>query len=171
MRLLVAVLLAGLSLPSTASAKEVVGATICGAESCRTLSGAEVGHDVWPDSTPAESPRAAPFVRVSVDVRAEEGELVTVESVFVPSLGLIGGDEGWMRPIDGTGLERLARGLEPFPASEMPGAAAPAPSAPASPPPVDRSSPAWIVAALGAVLALLGLTAFVRERRGPVALP
>jgi hypothetical protein len=171
MRLLAAVLLAGLVLAAPASAKEVVGATICGAQECRTLSGAEAGHDVWPDSTPAQAPQAAPFVRVSVDVRGEEGEQVTVESVFVPSLGLVGGDEGWMRPIDGAGLERLARGLEPFPASELPGAAAAPAPAPASPPPSDRSSPAWVVAVLGAALALLGLTAFARERRRPVALP
>jgi hypothetical protein len=179
MRPLVIALLAGLVLASSASAKEVTGATICGADDCRTV-GAEVGHDVFPDSIPAEAPAAAPFVRVSVDVRVEDGEEVTVESVFVPSLGLLGGEGGWMRPVDEGALatlERLARGLEPWPASELPGAAPQAASAPAPAPPpapVDRSSPTWVVAGLGAVLALLGLAAFAGGRRhrggGSVAL-
>jgi hypothetical protein len=168
MRLLAAVLLAGLVLTSSASAKEVTGATICGAQECRTF-GPEIGHDAMPDSAPAEAPAATAFLRVTVDVRVEEGEDVAVEWVYVPSLGLLGGDEGWMSPIDGTGLERLARGLEPFPASEMPGAAPEVPSPPAPPAPVDRSSPTWVVAGLGAVLALLGLAALARHRR--VALP
>jgi len=171
MRALIAVLLAGLVLASTASAKEVVGATVCGAQECREVSGAEAGHGVMPDSTPAEAPGAAPFVRVSVDVRVEEGERVAVEWVYVPSLGLLGGDEGWMRPIDGSTLERLARGLAPFPAAQLPGAAPEPAAQPAPPPPADRSSPTWIVAGLGAGLGLLGLTAVVRERRRPVALP
>jgi hypothetical protein len=172
MRLLAAVLLAGLVLVPAASAKEVVGATICGAEECRTISGAEAGHDVMPDSTTAAAPEAAPFLRLTVDVRVEEGEVVAMESVFVPSLGLLGGEGGWMRPVDGAlaTLERLARGLEPWPAAELPGAA-PAPEPEPAAPPVDRSSPTWVVAALGGVLALLGLAAFARERRRPVALP
>jgi hypothetical protein len=175
MRPLIVALLAVLVLASSASAKEVRGATICGAQECRTV-GAEVGHDVFPDSAPAEAPQAAPFVRLSVDVRVEEGEDVTVEWVFVPSLGLIGGEGGWMRPIDEGALatlQRLARGLQPWPASELPGAAPPRAAAPASPPPaVDRSSPMWIVAGVGAGLALLGLVVFARERRHrSVALP
>ena len=174
---LVVSLLAGLSLVSTASAKELAGATVCGVDACRSASADQLERMV-PEGDAAAAPDApAPFLRVSLKFRGEEDEVVTVGSVLVPSAHLMGGEGGWtwLAPAALARLEDLAAGLEPWPAAQLSSAvqelggapieaAAPEPAA-SAPPPVDRSSPTGVVVGLGALVVLLGVAAVVRDRR------
>jgi hypothetical protein len=177
--LVIVSLLASLLLVSTASAKELAGATICGADDCRTVAaGAELDR-ILPEGSAASPPEPAAFLRVSLQFRGEEDEIVTAESLLVPSAGVLGGEGegGWMllAPESLAGLERVAEGLEPWPASQLSAAVVELGGAPIEPPPpppaaeppapVDRSSPTGIVVGMGALLVLLGLAAVVSERR------
>jgi hypothetical protein len=178
--LVILTLLASLLLVSTASAKELAGATVCGADDCRTVgAGGELDRMLLEGSA-AAAPEPAPFLRVSLRFRGEEDEIVIAESLLVPSAGVLGGEGegGWMllAPESLAGLERVAEGLEPWPASQLSAAVvelggapiepeqAPPPAA-EPPPPVDRSSPTGVVVGLGALVALFGLAAVVSTRR------
>jgi hypothetical protein len=177
-------LLAGLVLASTASAKELAGATICGADGCQTAGTDRELDRILPEGSAAGPPEPAPFLRVSLTFRGEEDETVTVGEVFVPSAGVMGSEGGWtlLAPESLAGLERLAEGLDPLPASQLSAAvqevggapleaAAPPPDDPAPPPPADRSSSAGVVLVMGALVLLLGLAAVVQERRNRGAGP
>jgi hypothetical protein len=179
-------LLGSLLLVPTASAKELAGATVCGVDGCQTAGAGGELDRIVPEGDAAGPPEPAPFLRVSLNFRGEEDEVVTVGSVLVPSAGVLGGEGGWTRltPESLAGLERLAGDVRPLPASQLSAAvqelggapieaADPPPPADVAPPPIDRSSSAGVVLGMGAVVVLLGLLAVVQERRhrggGPVA--
>ena len=85
--LVILTLLASLLLVSTASAKELAGATVCGADDCRTVgAGGELDRMLLEGSA-AAAPEPAPFLRVSLRFRGEEDEIVIAESLLVPSAG------------------------------------------------------------------------------------
>jgi hypothetical protein len=176
-------LLAGLVLAPTASAKELAGATICGAEDCRTVGEAQL-RGVVPEGEPAVSPEEpTAFLRVSLQFRGDRDEIHTMESLLIPSRGLLGGEQ-WVRlePAAAAALSGFAEGLDPWPASELSAAVvelggtpieAPQPAEPAPPAPPDRTSGAGVVLGGLAVIVLMGglaAMASVRQRRpgGPV---
>jgi hypothetical protein len=181
MRPLVIVLssLVGLTLlASSASAKELAGATVCGVDGCRSASAAQL-RGLEPEGDAEAAPRPAPFLRVTLRFRGEEDEVVTARSLLIPSTGVMGGEAGWLRlwPDSLAKLQRLGEGLEPWPASQLSPAVeklggapleTPAPAEPAAqvpPAAIDRSSPTGVVLGVGAIVVLLGLAAALQERR------
>jgi len=176
-------LLAGLVLAPTASAKELAGATICGADECRTVGEAQL-RGVVPEGEPAVTPEAASFLRVSLQFRGDRDEIHTMESLLIPSSGLLGGEQ-WVRlePAAAAALSGLAEGLDPWPASELSAATVELGGAPIEdpqpaevtppPPPPDRTSGTGVVLGGLAVLLVMGglaAMASARQRRhgGPV---
>jgi hypothetical protein len=172
--------LVGLTLlASTASAKELAGASVCGADGCRSARDAQL-RGLEPEGDAEVAPTPAPFLRVTLRFRGEEDEIVTVRSLLIPSTGAFGGEGGWLRlrPASLEALQRVGEGLEPLPAAQLSDAvqelggapleeATPPPPEDVAPPPVDRSSPTGVVVGLGAIIVLLGVVAVVRERRHP----
>jgi hypothetical protein len=184
-RLVIASLLASLALVSPASAKEIAGATICGADGCRSAGDGAVLHRLMPEGQPAVAPAAAPFLRVAMRY-AHDDEAVTVRSVLVPSAGLLGSEGGWVRlgPRARAAFRRLADGLEALPPTRLQaaldevGAAASEPQTQRPPevfmvqPAAEASSEASsntgvVVGVVAGVAVLLGLiAAATRMRRG-----
>lgn len=152
-----------------AVAKEVRSASVCGADGCSPIT---EGHEGMLGGAPAlKGPTAAePFVRLRFAF-AEPGSdrRVTVRNVFLPKSGLLLADDGtWMLPGDVAALRRIARTVEPLPASRMPGAVQPAPPAPvppaAAPEPADDGGFPWWIALVAVPLAAAALLA--RRLRG-----
>jgi hypothetical protein len=167
--------LAGLVLAPAASAKELAGATICGADDCRAVGEAQL-RGVVPEGPPAVTPEAASFLRVSLQFRGDRDEIHTMEALLIPSSGLLGGEQ-WMRlePEAAAALAGFAEGLDPWPASELSAAAvqlggepieAPRPAEVAPPPPPDRTSGTGVVLGGLAVLLLMGGLAGLASRPG-----
>jgi len=178
---LLAVVAATLGPVAAASAKEIASVKVCGAAGCRDVTDRATTAivDGGPPTTPPGA--AAPFFRVKVTMKAEGGQDVPGwTNLWVPSAGLLRGDDGtWMSPASTTvdALNRLVSGIRPLPAGRLalpapvaqpPAASAPAPSAP----PEDGGLPtavwAFIAAgALGVAFALARVAAAaVAARRG-----
>jgi hypothetical protein len=178
-RLVIASLLASLALVSPASAKEIAGATICGADGCRSAGDGAVLHRLMPEGQPAVAPAAAPFLRVAMRY-AHDDEAVTVRSVLVPSAGLLGSEGGWVRlgPRARAAFRRLADGLEALPPTRLQaaldevGAAASGPQT-QRPPDVftvptaaeGSSNTGLVVGVVAGIAVLLGLVAATTRMR------
>jgi hypothetical protein len=171
-------------LPASASAKEVVKAQVCGADDCVSV-GRAIAMDLPDGGPPANPPKeAAPFYTAEITMReGEGGKEFTFTTMFVPSGGLMRGDDGqWMdAPIQTeNAFKRAARGLEPFPASELGPLPKPTEAQvsevvrpPADPAPVDDGNSTWLIAALGlgGLVATWALALHVRRRRAAADTP
>jgi hypothetical protein len=124
-RLLAIALPAVLLLGTSAAAKGVTAARVCGADGCRSIAGADASLlDAGP---PTDGPaKREPFVRMEFDVGG--GRAQPVRTVFLPRSGLVLADDGttWMHPTTLAELRRQARRVTPFAASALPAVRAPA---------------------------------------------
>lgn len=170
-------------LPASASSKEIVKAEVCGAGDCATIRGAGVADlgDFGPPTDPP--PQAAPFFTGKTFVRVDDGSLDSWTVWFVPRYGLMRSEDGtWMDApiqVENT-FKRAARGLEAFPASDLPPLPAPTEAQvseivrpPAGPAPVDDGDSTWLIAALGlgGLVATWALALHVRRRRAAAGTP
>jgi hypothetical protein len=163
---------------TTASAKQIVGAQICGADGCTTVRGAALNILVN-GGPPTDPPKgAAPFYEARITIETEKGHRETFKNAFVPAYGLTrGGDGTWMHtlPPAEAVFKRAARGLTAFPASDL----GPIPSPtqarvvevvtpPADPAPVRDDGSWWLIASLGlaGVLTVWGLARYALRRGG-----
>ena len=178
-----------LGAPLSAPAKGILGATVCGADGCRTVHPSEGG--VLGGGAPADSPaRPEPFVRIDVRVGVPD-HTERVRLLFLPRSELLLGDDGgtWMVPLALAELQAIARRVTPYPASKLPawvplanGASeATAPPAAAAAEGISAPDPApsrsgdgfasWWPAVPGAVVVLAAGVALAlrRRRREPAA--
>jgi hypothetical protein len=157
---------------TSASAKQIVRADVCGAEDCVTLHGA-VLMDLADYGPPTDPPReAAPFFTAKFTVKGDDGHYDSWTTAFVPKDSLLRGADGtWMHtpPQAEAVFKRAARGLTAFPASEL--GPIPTPSARvdevvAAPTPADDGSSWWLFAVLGLVVVLASWLV-LRHARSP----
>ena len=171
--------------PSTASAKEIAGVSVCAADGCQEVT----DQSLWPalvEGGPgANRPAGAlEHYTVHVRVRAEGDELVKWSYVAVPSQGLMQADDGsWMTMMPATrkALTGLTQGRVPLEAGEMPpGKDLPAarvdevfsPADTAAAPTGDSSPWPWLLGGAGLAALLLALVLWRRRIGGaPAALP
>ena len=110
--------------PSTASAKEIAGVSVCGDDGCREVT----DEQMWPalvEGGPGANAPARPLEHFTVTIRvlAEHDEIVEWSYVAVPSRGLMQADDGsWMMmtPTTRKALLGLTRGRVAFEPGEMP---------------------------------------------------
>jgi hypothetical protein len=164
---------------ATGQAKGIRKAEVCGPAGCATIHGtpdelmtlAEVAGT-------AAAPRPAAWYRVRLTIGPEGGEdfePVILRSAYVPARGLVRTNEGglpnWMEPYPAARrkLDAAVRGLAPFPAATLRGAARAAPERRA--PAVVRSSAGgdeggpWLALAGAAAALGLGVGLVVAARR------
>jgi hypothetical protein len=165
--------------PSTASAKEIAGVSVCGGDGCREVT----DEQMWPalvEGGPGANGPARPLEHFTVTVRvlAEDDETVEWSYVAVPSRGLMQGDDGsWMTMMPATrkallgltqGRVALAAGEMP-PGKDLPTARVDEVFSPAEAPPpaADDASPWPWLGGIALVALVLGLLAW-RRRDGPL---
>jgi hypothetical protein len=164
---------------TSASAKQIVRADVCGAGGCVTLHGA-VLMDLADYGPPTDPPReAAPFFTAKFTVKGEDGHYDSWTTAFVPKDSLLRGADGtWMHtpPQAEAVFKRAARGLTAFPASKL-GPIPPAPHArvvEVVPAPVDDGTSWWLFGALGLAVVLVSWAVLRRvliPRRSASAAP
>ena len=157
-----------------ATAKQVSGAKVCGADGCRSIPGAD--ESLLMGGDPTSGPTAPePFVRLEMRLRVP-GHSERVRNLFLPRSGLVLADDGvtWTRPVALAELRAQARRVTPLAPSELPADAleAPAEPAPAAPAAPDEEAgglaAGWLVLAAGALMLAAGVTLARRRRRdGP----
>jgi hypothetical protein len=150
-----------------AQAKEITKVKVCGSGGCVTTHDAAILNGLTNGGPPTvpQDPKAA-VLRLTATISEHPGgkAMGTVQSQWVPSLGLLVGEDGtWMKlPADASrALNALA--LEPFPG--RPAASKPATATPAPAPADDEGVPAWllIVGALALVGALVAAVLFAQR--------
>jgi len=192
-RLALAVMAAALVVPAApAAAKGIASVSVCGAEGCTMVAHAERGTNDCPACSAEEiltelpgtayPTRRAPWVRVILAFGAPGEPHGSERVLYAPELRLAArsnghGDWAWFEPspVALEIVERLVRGIAPYPAAAMPLGIDP-PSVPTTPtqgPPAADSGDAPLLAGgAAAILALLlGVAAFTtrrRRRRAPV---
>ena len=145
---------------STAAAKEIASVKVCGADGCTDVTD-RASMAITDGGPPTAWPDAkAPFYRVRIAVKAEDGRKVPGWSFqWVPAAQKIRFEDGtWGNPPSTAmdELERVTRGIEPLPASKLvlpDDVVAGATAAPARPAPArDSGMPAivWVFLAAGA---------------------
>jgi hypothetical protein len=175
-RLVSAIVLAAvLAVPAAAAAKQVTGATVCGADGCVRTRDAAVLRGLMNGGPPTVPPTAgAPVLRVRAAVSERPGGRVRARFTtwWVPSQRLlVAADGSSMRldPLAVRSLVKITHGMAPLPATRM-GRAAGRSEPLAGPPPQIRPAPApavavstgggadWLLIAVpaGIVLALAG---------------
>jgi MYXO-CTERM domain-containing protein len=182
MRRALLVVLAAIALaPSTAWAKEITGATICGGDGCRAVSDQRLLPHLVDGRPPTSGPSngARQFVaRITVD---GDGEEVHFSMVVLPDDGLLQTEDGsWMKMTRAgrNAYAGLTIGREPLPASRMVDAK-PLPEARVDevvlPPATAASSsgggaPVWPWIFGGMAVIAVGVALFLlRRRRSPGA--
>jgi hypothetical protein len=113
-----AVLLLGA--PSSAPAKGIMSAKVCGADGCRAVHSSENGLLGGGPATSGPS-RREPFVRLAIRVGVPE-HTQRVRLLYLPDSELLLADDGetWMVPMALSELRAIARRVKPFAASELP---------------------------------------------------
>lgn len=171
--------------PSTASAKEIAGVSVCAADGCREVT----DQSLWPalaEGGPGANRPAQTLAHFTVRVRvlAEGDETVEWSYVAVPSRGLMQSDDGsWMTmtPATRAALSGLTRGRAPLAAGEMPpGRDLPparvdevfSPAETAAPAAENPSPWPWLLGGAGLIAVLLALVLWRRRTGGaPAAVP
>ncbi len=188
MRRLIAIALPAVLLlgaPVSASAKGIMGASVCGADGCREVP--KPDYRLLEGGSASDPPdRPEPFVRVTIRVGVPD-HVEPVRLVFLPASGLVLAEDGttWTRAAALRELRGIARRVMPFAASDLPKAVAIAESATASareplpPEVVEAPAPAvatasdggfdawWLVLPAGAIVLAAGLVVARRRRREP----
>jgi hypothetical protein len=177
-------LVLSLALVSSAAAKEVVGAKVCGAADCRDVKDERAMAAYAEGGPPSDPPeKASGWYRVELTVRGD-GERITFATTVVPDAGLQRAENGTWMSVPQTALadvRRVARALEPFPAAQLGSLDVKLPEARVDQvfnPAADAAAASdggsatwpWI---LGAAVLLGGLAALLvpRLRRGPGGSP
>lgn len=153
--------------PAAAAAKEVTGATVCGADACRSMDGA--GEALLQGGPPTHGPtQSEPFVRMEFEIAAGR-ETDRVRNVFLPRSGLLLGDDGttWLRPTELAALREHARRVTPFAADRLP-ATVPLAQRESAPAPAGGGEgiEAWWLVLPAAMLVVLGAALARRSRSG-----
>jgi hypothetical protein len=151
MRRLIAIALPAVLLlgaPSSAPAKGIMSAKVCGADGCKTVHPTE--NDVLGGGPATDGPsRPEPFVRLNVRIGVPHHS-EPVRLLFLPRSELLLADDGetWMVPLALSELRAIARRVKPFAASELSkavplaAAAAKSDSEPLAPETVQAPAPA-----------------------------
>jgi hypothetical protein len=179
MRLAAALIAAALlATPASASAKEIVSVKICGLDGCTTTRDDAIIQGLTNGGPPVVPPPMRGGV-ISLRSAISDGEQVRAHftSWWAPSLHLLVAEDGtWMRLRDGSAaaIDRLAAGLEPFPAETI--GLKPAAPAPKPAPPVAAATGGdgfdWLLVLLpAAALALAAVLLLRRRLRGDFPVP
>jgi hypothetical protein len=175
---------AALLAPSTASAKEIAGVSVCGGDGCREVT----DEQMWPalvEGGPGANAPARPLEHFTVTVRvlAEDDETVEWSYVAVPSRGLMQADDGsWMAmtPMTRKALLGVTQGrvaLDPGqmpPGKDLPTARVDEVFSPAettAAPAGDDASPWPFVGGAALVAIVLSLIAWRRRSRSTPSSP
>jgi hypothetical protein len=126
-RLLLALAIVVLAVPAPAEAKGLVSLSVCGTDGCHSTR--DKGHlEPLMNAIPqAEPGRLGPFykLRLGIGEPGQRGEIGHVQSQWIPSLGLIRGQDGPLagytlpQPPTARLLRRLSAGLHAFPAARL----------------------------------------------------
>jgi hypothetical protein len=167
------VVLAALVVAPAAAAKEITSVKACGDSGCVTTKDPAILQGLMNGGPPTVPPDAhAPAVRLTATITEPGGDVMgTVQSQWVPSLGLLVAEDGtWMKLPASAERALNALDVRPFP---VPGATKPAASpapAPATAPPAtdDGGFPAWLLVVAGLTLAgVLVAAALYAQRPRP----
>ena len=167
------------ALTTSAQAKEILGAKVCGEDGCVRVGSVAGGDAALYGGPPASAPKErAPFFRIRFKIGEDSKSFGYIRTLYVPSAQLVRGDDGsWMNvPTETlTALNRLTRGVQPYPAAKLSdifrpyrsdaAAATPAPPRPASSDGDGGGGPPAVLWAGLAALALAALGAFAWRRR------
>jgi hypothetical protein len=127
-RLLPAIAVLALALPASAGAKGLVSLAVCGTNGCHTTRDKQALEGAMNAIPQADPGRVSAFFKVRETI-GEPGQpdiIGRVDSIWMPSIGVIRGEEGptagFTLPVPQTKrvLLRLARGLTAFPVSKIP---------------------------------------------------
>jgi hypothetical protein len=180
---LVAFALFALTLPAPAGAKGLVSLSVCGTNGCHTTRDESRLEPLMNAIPQADPGRLGPFfkLRIGIGEPGQRGALGHVESQWIPSLGVIRGQDGPLagytlpQPATARLLRRMSTGLHAFPAAKLhrvgdPNDAqvaevVPAPPARGGDDGADGGGSGWAWALLAIVPAGLGAW-MVRRRRG-----
>src|SRR5437867_3867596 len=127
-RLLPALATVALALPAQAGAKEFVSLSVCGTNGCHTTRDHRALAEAMDGEPQADPGQTGAFykLRTAMDEPGQHGSLGRFTSWWMPTVGVIRGDDGPLggftlpRPATKAVLLRLSRGLQPFPASKLP---------------------------------------------------
>ena len=163
------VVLVALVVAPAAAAKEITSVKACGDGGCVTTKDPAILQGLMNGGPPTVPPDAhAPAIRLTAAITEPGGDVAgTVQSQWVPSLGLLVAEDGtWMKLPTAAGRALNALDVRPFPVPGAPRpAASPAPPAPATD---DGGVPAWLLIVAGLALAgVLVAAALYAQRPRP----
>ena len=126
-RLLFVLAIVALAAPASAGAKGLVSLSVCGTNGCHTTrdkSQLALAMNAIPQADPG---RLGPFykMRLGIGEPGQRGTLGHVDSQWIPSLGLIRGEDGPLagytlpQPATARLLRRMSAGLNAFPAARL----------------------------------------------------
>jgi hypothetical protein len=126
-RLLFVLAIIALAPPASAGAKGLVSLSVCGTNGCHTTRDKSQLEPLMNAIPQAEPGRLGPFykLRLGIGEPGQRGTLGHVESQWIPSLGLIRGQDGPLagytlpQPATSRLLRRMSAGLHAFPAAKL----------------------------------------------------
>jgi len=127
-RLMLGLAARALALPASAGAKGLVALAVCGSNGCHTTRDKHELADAMAAIPQADPGQVSAFfkVRETIGEPGQRNVIGRVDSLWMPSIGVIRGEEGptagFTLPTPQTRrvLLRLARGLRAFPVSKLP---------------------------------------------------
>jgi hypothetical protein len=165
------VVLATLVAAPAAAAKEITAVKACGTDGCVTTKDPAILQGLMNGGPPTVPPNAhAPAVRLTATVSERPGgkTMARFHSQWVPSLGLLVGDDGtWMELPASAARALNALDVQAFPAPKgAQPAASPAAVRPATAAD-DGGAPAWVLVVAGLALAAVLVAAVLYVLRRP----